>query len=196
MRYASAGEASYLAKSQFLADRIKMRVSIISNEDGDLQYSEYIQRHPHSTVYHTLWWRDIIQNEYRFQPVYLLATESGKTVGVMPCFFINNLTGRKLVSVPCSQFGGDLSNDFTVTRAFLSFIEDNQSMIGFSRAAIRFNRQLEAGHESWDIRQHTVMCSINTDSDFEQIKRGFSRPRGLLKVGILAEQKTHCYEGK
>lgn len=71
-------------------------------------WREYVNSHPDATIYHTLEWRDILYDEYRFEPVYLIAREGGRVVGVLPMFLIKNLRGRRLVSLPFSIYGGPI----------------------------------------------------------------------------------------
>ena len=91
-------------------------VSILTHSDEPV-WQAYVNSHPDATIYHTLEWRDIIYNEYKFEPVYLMAKAEGTVVGVLPMFLINNLRGRRFVSLPFSIYGGPLGDTGPVTSA-------------------------------------------------------------------------------
>jgi hypothetical protein len=82
-----------------------VKVSVLSPSD-EPAWREYVNAHPDATIYHTLEWRDILYNEYRVEPVYLIAKEGERIVGVLPMFFVKNLRGRRLMSLPFSIYGG------------------------------------------------------------------------------------------
>lgn len=96
-----------------------MRIKEISTSKDGQKWQDYVFNHPQGTVYHTLEWRDILYNEYKYKPIYLIAEEKEKTVGVFPLFFIKNFTGRKLVSLPFSQLGGPLVDNIDVWKALI-----------------------------------------------------------------------------
>lgn len=76
--------------------------------------------HPDATIYHTLAWRDILYNEYKFEPAYLIAKEGSRVVGILPMFLVNNLRGRRLVSLPFSIYGGPLGETKAVVSLLLN----------------------------------------------------------------------------
>lgn len=111
---------------------IEVSKMTISDEPA---WQTYVESHPDATIYHTLAWRDIIYNEYRFEPVYLIAKETnpplakggeggfsgeGKVVGILPMFLVNNLRGRRLVSLPFSIYGGPLCETKAVVSLLLN----------------------------------------------------------------------------
>ena len=168
-----------------------MQISIVDDPQLESAYSQYVSAHPDSTIYHTLAWRDIVQREYGFRPLYLIAESDGKTVGAMPVFQVNNLTGRKLISLPCSQFGGDLSDDEKVTQEFLRYLSERQSELRFKKAVIKFNRQLTGDYEGWDVRQEAVVCTLDTTKTFDELKKAFSRnKKRTYKKGLEAGLET------
>lgn len=96
-------------------------ISALTSSD-EPAWEVYVNSHPDATIYHTLEWRDIIYNEYRFEPVYLIAKsspspstgegrcEGERVVGVLPMFLVKNLRGRRFVSLPFSLYGGPLGD--------------------------------------------------------------------------------------
>lgn len=52
-------------------------VSILTLSD-EPAWQVYVNSHPDAKIYHTLEWRDILYDEYRFEPVYLIAREGAE----------------------------------------------------------------------------------------------------------------------
>lgn len=80
----------------------------LQNSQNEMdQWEQFVNAHPDGTLYHTLAWRDLIQQEYGFQPQYFtIGDREGNLCGIAPFFKIRNLTGTKLHSLPFSMYGG------------------------------------------------------------------------------------------
>lgn len=87
--------------------------------------------HEEGTVYHCIEWRDLLKRHYGFEDVYLLAEDVSGVCGVFPLFSIKNLTGRKLLSLPVSMYGGPLANNNAVLRELV----DKAKQLGQDRKA-------------------------------------------------------------
>lgn len=94
------------------------RVSILTPSD-EPAWQAHVNSHSEATIYHALEWRDTLYNEYRFEPVYLLAKDNERVVGVFPLFLVKNLRGRRLVSLPFSIYGGPLGDTGEVVSALI-----------------------------------------------------------------------------
>lgn len=97
----------------------ELEVSMLTHDEAPA-WQAYVNAHRLATLYHTLEWRDILYNEYRFKPVYLMAKEGDRVAGVLPMFLIKNLRGLRLVSLPFSIYGGPLGDSDLVVSALLA----------------------------------------------------------------------------
>ena len=109
----------YTVSGVGLKDNYSVNVSIL-RASGEPDWQAYINSHPDASIYHTLEWRDILYNEYRFEPMYLMAIERDRVVGVLPMFLVNNLSGKKLISLPFSIYGGALFNSSDIFSALMN----------------------------------------------------------------------------
>src|SRR5574341_2232186 len=65
-----------------------------------------------ASVFHLYEWRTVIQRAYGHQAHYLMATEGGKLLGVLPLILVNSrLFGRELVSMPFCDYAGMCGSD-------------------------------------------------------------------------------------
>lgn len=94
--------------------------------EASQSWTAYVNGHTDHTLYHSLMWRDELVQEYGFKPFYFVAQRNKKVVGVLPLFFISNFTGKKLMSLPFSMYGGALFDDEQV---FESLLEKARSMV-------------------------------------------------------------------
>lgn len=94
-------------------------VVTIATPSDEPDWQAYVNSHPDATIYHTLEWRDILYNEYRFEPVYLMAKDGEKVAGILPLFIVKNLRGKRLSSLPLSIYGGPIGDNDAVVSALL-----------------------------------------------------------------------------
>ena len=90
---------------------IKEKISIFSEEDRK-DYNDFILKNHNSTIFHTLEWKEIIEKNYDFTPLYVLARDdNNKIKAIMPLFLIKNLIGCRLISIPFSIYGGAIGDE-------------------------------------------------------------------------------------
>lgn len=94
-------------------------ISVLAPAD-EPAWQDYVRCHPNATIYHTLEWRDILYAEYRFEPIYRIAKDRGKVVGILPAFLVKNFKGKRLVSLPFSIYGGGLGDSNEVISLLIS----------------------------------------------------------------------------
>ncbi len=73
-----------------------------------------------STFYHQLLWRDVVKDTYGYKPIYLVA-EDGDVRGLLPLFGIDNIFGKRLISVPFAPYGGICAKDESARRALKEY---------------------------------------------------------------------------
>jgi FemAB-related protein (PEP-CTERM system-associated) len=75
------------------------------------QWDQFVLGHPHGSPFHLTAWKDSIERTFRFQPLYLYASEGARIQGVLPLFLVSNmLMGKVLVSSPFAVYGGILAD--------------------------------------------------------------------------------------
>lgn len=114
-----------------------MKIKEISTLEDEKKWQDYVFSNSNATSYHTLEWRDILCREYKFKPIYLMAQRNKEVVGILPLFFIKNLTGKKLISLPFSMYGGFLGRNDFVLEKFLKSFKELSRQLGVKRARIR-----------------------------------------------------------
>lgn len=84
-------------------------------------WDDYLASHQDSSIYHQLFFKNVIQSTYRHKPYYLIAlNKDNKAAGVLPLFFVNSLIfGKELVSLPFCDYGGILADSDQIARDLL-----------------------------------------------------------------------------
>ncbi|MEM9495611.1 MAG: FemAB family XrtA/PEP-CTERM system-associated protein [Pseudomonadota bacterium] len=74
-------------------------------------WDAYVGAHPDATHFHQFAWSDLVKSVYGYEPVYLIAREGEKVVGVLPLIDAKTpLLGRSLISTAFTVGGGPLAD--------------------------------------------------------------------------------------
>jgi lipid II:glycine glycyltransferase (peptidoglycan interpeptide bridge formation enzyme) len=74
------------------------------------EWDEYVSTHPIGTPFHLSSWLQTIYQAYNFEPLLFVKKDNNnKIVGILPCFLIKSIiNGKRIVSIPFSDYGGPL----------------------------------------------------------------------------------------
>lgn len=81
-------------------------ISFLQEEDYP-RYVSFLNENTEALYEHSLEIKDLVAQHFKFKPLYLIAKEQEKIVGVLPLFEAKSiLEGNRLVSIPFFPFGG------------------------------------------------------------------------------------------
>jgi len=101
-------------------------------------WNVYVDRHPDATLFHTLFWRDLVRDVFGHKAYYLTAWRDERLVGVFPLMRVDSrLAGRILVSVPYGVYGGTLADDTEAHDALLRHAQELADRLGMQWIDIR-----------------------------------------------------------
>jgi CelD/BcsL family acetyltransferase involved in cellulose biosynthesis len=108
-----------------------------------------LQRHPRSSVFHTVQWLDALRRTYGYEPIAVTTCPPGTELdnAVVFCQIESWLTGRRWVSLPFSDHCDPLVDDIS---ALGSSFEGKLSRNGLRYVELRPTRPLAAGQHSAD----------------------------------------------
>jgi FemAB-related protein (PEP-CTERM system-associated) len=73
-------------------------------------WDEFVLSHAQGSPFHTIAWKNSIEETFRYKSLYLVAADAERIVGVLPLFLVENfLVGKALLSSPFAVYGGILS---------------------------------------------------------------------------------------
>jgi FemAB-related protein (PEP-CTERM system-associated) len=112
----------------------------------------YLDRHPESTLFHGLAWKQSVERAFGHRSRYLLAWRGDAVVGMLPLFEVNSLiAGRLLVSVPYATYGGILADDDEAAVALFAEARQMANRCGARSIEMRSIRAVLPGVD----RRHT-----------------------------------------
>src|SRR5262245_50475073 len=91
----------------------------------DPRWAEFIDKHPGSSVFHTVQWLQALQQTYGYEPIAYTRSAPGTSLedGLVLCQVASWITGRRLVSVPFSDHCEPLIQTSADGQVFLSAME-------------------------------------------------------------------------
>src|SRR5450759_5245704 len=91
----------------------------------DLRWAELVDKHPRSSVFHTVAWLEALHRTYRYQPIVYTTSPPGSSMedGLVLCRVTSWITGRRLISLPFSDHCDPLCGDAGDELVFVSAME-------------------------------------------------------------------------
>ena len=84
------------------------------------EWDTYVLKHPNSTFFHQIGWRNVVQETYKHKPIYLIARENEEIKGVLPLFLMKHMIfGKRLISVPFGPYGGVCADNKKATHMLI-----------------------------------------------------------------------------
>ncbi|MDD5331738.1 MAG: GNAT family N-acetyltransferase [Candidatus Nanoarchaeia archaeon] len=82
------------------------------DKENETAWNDYIKKNSQSSIFHTLEWKQIIEETYKFKPLYFLAVENNEVRGIICSFLTSSLIfGKKIVSTPFNFYNQPLFED-------------------------------------------------------------------------------------
>ena len=71
----------------------------------DPRWQNFVERHPHGSVFHTVYWLEALRRTYGYEPIVYTTTSPGKELvnGIVFCRIHSWVSGNRLVSLPFSD---------------------------------------------------------------------------------------------
>jgi CelD/BcsL family acetyltransferase involved in cellulose biosynthesis len=91
----------------------------------DPRWAEFVDRHPRSSVFHTVAWLEALHRTYGYQPIAYTTSPPGISLedGLVFCRVTSWITGRRLISLPFSDHCEPLVNNASDEQVFVSALE-------------------------------------------------------------------------
>jgi FemAB-related protein (PEP-CTERM system-associated) len=89
----------------------------VAGDQEQPRWDAYVERHPSATHCHRWAWKTVMENAFGHRTYYLLASESGSPVGVLPLVWQRSvLFGSFVTSLPFLNAGGPLADSLEIER--------------------------------------------------------------------------------
>jgi FemAB-related protein (PEP-CTERM system-associated) len=101
-------------------DTTAIRIEALDDDAQD-DWSAYVAKHPHASMYHDYRWRAVIENSFGHECFYLAARNAHeKLCGVLPLMRLRSrLFGDFAISLPFFNYGGPLADNARIAKQLL-----------------------------------------------------------------------------
>jgi CelD/BcsL family acetyltransferase involved in cellulose biosynthesis len=161
----------------------------------DPRWPEFLQSHPHASIFHTPSWLEALRRTYGYQPIAFTTSAPGKELGdgLLFCCIDSRFTGRRLVSLPFSDHCEPLTNTAENLTIFLRFLEQNLKKEKWRYAELR--PLISRGNRVADFEQNqtSFIHIVDLTRTPEEIFRSFHKDSIQRKIR-RAEREGLTYE--
>ena len=169
----------------------------LDNASEMSKWDEFVESHPNGSPFHLSCWLHTIHETYAFKPLLFVdKEENGDISGILPCFFVKGLlTGKRIVSLPFSDYGGPLFRDLSKERDVLKeIIKEHESSVKYIE--IRSPLIEDSGFVCHNYYKHHV---LNLGSDLAAIRKKINKRtiqysiRKAEKMGVEIREENNQY---
>jgi CelD/BcsL family acetyltransferase involved in cellulose biosynthesis len=165
----------------------------------DPRWSGFLEHHCLASVFHSRAWLEALRRTYGYRPVaYSTSTPHEELENALVfCRVESWLTGRRLVSLPFSDYCELLVDDFSELRVLLSGLEDRARREKWRYLEIRPLDSLEASEAtklSCSTQEYTYH-KLDLSPDIETIFRNFHKNSTQRKVRRAERERVEYREG-
>jgi CelD/BcsL family acetyltransferase involved in cellulose biosynthesis len=163
---------------------------------NDARWTEFLQRHPHSSVFHTIEWLEALRRTYGYEPIAITTCP--------PCAYLQNavvfchvescLTGRRWVSLPFSDHCSLLVDAKTDLDAIVVALENEVRRQELRYAEIRITQTLDTTnlgfHSTHTYCLHQIDLNPDIDTLFSNCHRHSTQRkiRRAQREGLIYEE--------
>jgi hypothetical protein len=110
------------------------------------RWMHFVKSQPEANLYHTLLWRDVIQEAFGHSPLYLICEAGNDIRGILPMFLVRfPFLGTKLISLPYDiGSGGALTVDDTAERALVEYALTRARSLSVNYLELRYGTARQA----------------------------------------------------
>ena len=146
----------------------------------DPRWERFVERHARASIFHSRGWLQALQRTYRYKPVvYTTASESEELRnGIVFCHINSLLTGRRLVSLPFSDYCDPLVDSREELESLLTAVSDVARKRGCKYVETRPSRgtDLMSGYGSGMVEDRSCyLHTLDIRSEPEDLFRSFHR---------------------
>lgn len=146
----------------------------------DPRWTQLIEKHPKSSVFHSVGWLQALRRTYNYQPVAFTTSPPSATLknGIVFCRVDSWLTGRRLVSLPMSDHCEPLFEslkDLNVVLRNLKSVLEQEKWKYLQIRPVNVVPGLGDGEDRWQPAQEFSFHSLNLTPDLNNIFRALDK---------------------
>jgi hypothetical protein len=153
----------------------------------DPRWSEFLQRHPRASVFHTPAWLEALRRTYGYEPIGYTSSPPGQEIrnGLVFCRINSWLMGRRMVSLPFSDHCEPLFNTGEELEFFVTGLQAEVKPQKWNYLEVRPLTGIFdlIGQESgFRPARRYLLHGIDLQPDLDQILRGFDKDSVVRRI--------------
>jgi len=168
------------------------------NPIEDQRWTEFVQRHPRASVFHTSGWLKALWCTYGYEPIVYTTTPPGAelTNGVVLCRMHSWITGRRMVSLPFSDHCEPLVERPEDLDALLHALELDCEKERWRYLEIRPRMACAVPPRELEPAQAFYFHAVDLNPELEEIAHRFHKESTHGKIRRAKRQGLTCEEGR
>jgi FemAB family. len=169
-----------------------VRVTTI-NPLEDSRWDDFVMGHPESTIFHHSDWARVLRDRYESSPTYyVIEGVHGEIVAAAPFVFIpSSLAGRRLVCLPCSEYGFPLVHSSEAIVQLIAAAKEEVKSGRVSFLEIRGWGSLGMPSEMGFMESPTYLRHVITlDEDIERLRAKLDHQNHHLKRNLRKAEES------
>jgi serine/alanine adding enzyme len=159
-------------------------------KSDEKEWDDYVMRHPDSTFYHQVGWKNVIEKSYGHKHSYLFVKEKEEILGVLPMFLMKSLFfGTKLVSVPFAPYGGAVGDCVSVENLLIGSAIEISEKENAKYMELRNNKNRESKLSS-NTNYMTLILKLEKDPG-SVWQRFNNKVRNSIRKSLNSELETY-----
>ncbi len=163
----------------------------------DARWAPFVQRHPHSSIFHTPGWLAALKQTYGYTPIaFATVAPDGRLESSIVCCRVRSLlTGRRLISLPFSDHCEPLVRTADELHAILSYLSQRAPVEHWKYVELRARTaDLAMGESMFGGSETFYLHTLDLRPDISQIYRAFHKNhvqrmlRRSERAGLTHEQ--------
>ena len=153
----------------------------------DPRWSEFLERAPKASIFHSAGWLKALRNSYGYEPVVYTTSSPGQVLrgGLLFCHIDSWLTGKRMVSLPFSDHCEPLINSIDEWNAIVSSLQSEATERNWKYMEIRpLNSDLlhKGDGTRFRLAKQYFIHRLDLRPDLGQIRRGFDKDSVIRRV--------------
>ncbi len=179
-----------------MLEKWRTELSVLDPRE-DRRWSDFLQRNPQASVFHTPAWSSALSQTYRYRPFVFTSAQAGQPLadGLICCEINSWLTGKRLVSLPFSDHCQPLAETASRLRELLAKVRRSAAREGYRFLELRPQAPLPEPLEGFAASESHWLHHLDLDGTREAL---FSRlhPSCIQrKIRRAAKEDFRCEVG-
>lgn len=181
-----------MSKSKGISNEKMVNIRRSTSDDKAI-WDQYLLEHQQGNFYQSFDWKQVNENNFKHECIFLVAEQENKFVGVFPIVFIKSkIFGKIMTSMPFVNFGGPCSDSPEVEAAF---VNELKKITKENNADYLEIRTLHSVSDQLPSSLHKVSMTLDLNADPDVIWNAF-KSKHRTNIRRTYKNNIHVKQGR